>query len=100
MPILTGTIFTRSPSMTNTTSIGFGAFLSALDVLVPATGVLVLVTRLLVSVRLNSGFASEELVPGGSASATALVSAFFFASVFFSLGSRVVTLAIGTVITF
>src|SRR6266576_6762545 len=87
MPILTGTTLAWSPSRTNTTSMGLGAslfFLSDLGELVPVS--------------------DEWFVPlpdGSFVAAGALVLPILPASPFLSLslGSRVVTLAMGTVRT-
>src|SRR5690348_15189264 len=103
MPILTGTILTRSPSKMKTTSIGLGAFLSNFAVLVPSlVRALVLAARLLELVASSLAFVliALEFVAGGSFKAASFSVSFFFASAFFSLGRRVVTLAIGTVNTF
>src|SRR5437879_10854940 len=89
MPIFTGTIFTWSPSTTNTTSIGFIAsfFLSPLAELVPSASDDAL------ALAVEFVFADTVVVRGGSALARVLV------PFLLSFGTRVVTLANGTVST-
>src|SRR5437879_768766 len=95
MPILTGIIFTRSLPRTKTTSIGLAPsldFLSALATLVPAVaggcGWVLAANEFVL--------AAVALAGGGSSGATPVV----LPLLAFSFGSRVVTLAMGTVSTF
>src|SRR6185437_13279725 len=88
MPIFTGTIFTWSPCKTNTTSTCLGASLDFLS----AFAVFVVDNELVAT----SELVEAEFVPV----AVVLVFAGLSFPVFLSLGSRAVTLAMGTDRTF
>src|SRR5438105_2757455 len=97
MPILTGTILARSPSLRKTTSMGLATFLMAL--FVPAAeGSLATSAVVMVLLLLLVAAAAELLVRDESLFAASFVLSPFL-SLSLSLGRRVVTLAMGTVST-